>query len=342
MENNKVAINLVTWNGQDFVAACLDSALSQTYQNYEILIVDNGSIDGTPEFIKKKYPQLRLIENDKNLGFAAGHNLAIKNSDGEFILCLNQDVILDKNFLQKAVEQFKKDGRIGAIQAKLLRLKKENTGFVKTGIIDTTGLLMLKNRRIVNRTQGLKDTGQFSQIEEVFGADGAAPLFRRVALAETKLPNSKNSKADDFFDEDFFSYKEDVDLAWRLRLYGWKIIYLPDAIAWHARGSGDSAAFGPFDIIRERRKINDFSKSLSFANQRLMQLKNEQWLLLLRDSFWFVPKEVAAWIYVLIFEKYNFQALKNLLQQLPAACQKRKIIKKRTKVGAKTMAQWFK
>ena len=342
MKKDKVSVNLVVLNGKKFLPNCLDSVFNQTYPNYEILIVDNCSSDGSAQFIKQKYPQLRLLESQVNLGFAGGHNVAIENSDGEFILCLNQDIVMREDFLENAVGFLKKNPTIGALQPKLLRLKEQNNNFIKTDIIDTTGLLMLKNRRIINRGQGQKDKGQFGKTQEVFGTDGAAPVFRRQALEDIKLPKSKNLSQDEYFDEDFFSYKEDVDLSWRLRLYGWKIAYLPAATAWHARGSGDSAAFSPIAILRERRKISDFAKSLSFKNQRLMQIKNEQMALFLAHLFWFLPKEIAAWAYVWLFEKYNFQTLKKLLNQLPAAYQKRKIIMKRKKAGFAQMAPWFK
>lgn len=325
-----VSINLLTYNGRQYVENCLNSVLRQTYPHIEILVIDNASTDGTVNYLKQfEAPNLRVIFNQRNLGFAAGHNQGIKESQGEFILCLNQDVILDKDFIKRAVEILEKDGKVAAVQGKILRMP------LTSQIIDTTGLVILKNRRIIARAQGQTDQGQFEKIEEIFGADGAVPVYRRKALADVKIK-------EEYFDEDFFAYKEDVDMAWRMQLYGWKVIYQPKAIAWHARTAGDSAAINYFGIIRERRKISKFAKYLAFKNQRLMQIKNEQSWLLLKHLPWFLPKEIASWFYVLLFERYTWRAIKDLFRQIPRAWQKRKIIMAKKRVGMKEIGKWFK
>jgi len=321
-----VSINLLTYNGRQYIEDCLNSVLKQTYPNIEILIIDNASTDETIDYLKK----FQVILNQRNVGFAAGHNQGIKKSQGEFILCLNQDVVLDKDFVKRAIEIFKKNNKIAAVQGKLLRVRP-----LGSNIIDTTGLLILKNRRIINRGQGQTDQGQFGKTEEIFGADGAAPIYRRKALEDIKIDSQ-------YFDEDFFCYKEDVDLAWRMQLYGWKAIYQPTALARHWRGSGDSATRTPWGIIKERRKISQFSKELSFKNQRLMQIKNELAWLFFKHLPWIIPKEIAAWFYILLFEKYTWRAIKDLFRQMPRAWQKRKIIMTRKKVGAKEIEKWFK
>jgi len=345
-----VSINLLTYNGRQYIENCLNSVLRQTYPYIEILIIDNASIDGTVNYLKqfsKETPNLRVIFNQKNLGFSAGHNQGIKESQGEFICCLNQDAVLDKDFIKMAMEIFEKDDKTSAVQGKLLRMH------LISKIIDTTGLVMLKNRRIIARGQGQTDHGQFEKIEEIFGADGAVPIYKRKALEDVKLLVCQRTDAQnysqikdldnfcEYFDEDFFAYKEDVDLAWRMRLYGWKSIYQPKAIAWHDRTAGDSAATNYFGIIRERLKINKFAKYLSFKNQRLTQIKNEQPWLLLKHLPWFLPKEIASWFYVLFFEKYTWKAIKDLFKQMPRAWQKRKIIMNKKKAGVKEIKKWF-
>ena len=327
-----VSINLLTYNGRQYVENCLNSVLRQTYLHIKTLVIDNASTDGTVDYLKKFWEhnsKARLIFNQRNLGFAAGHNQGIKESQGEFILCLNQDVILDKDFVKRAVEILGKDDKVAAVQGKILRMP------LTSKIIDVTGLVILKNRRIIARAQGQTDQGQFEKIEEIFGADGAVPVYRRKALADVKIK-------EEYFDEDFFAYKEDVDIAWRMQLYGWKVIYQPKAIAWHWRGSGDSATRTPWGIIRERRKISKFAKYLAFKNQRLMQIKNEQSWLLLKHLPWFLSKEITSWFYVLLFERYTWRAIKDLFRQIPQAWQKRKIIMAKKRVGAKEIGKWFK
>ncbi|MDP2918289.1 MAG: glycosyltransferase, partial [bacterium] len=173
-----VSISLLTYNGSRFIENCLKSVLAQTHSKIELLIIDNASQDKTvaeaQDIISKENPKfpVRVIQNGKNLGFSGGHNLGIRESRGELILFLNQDVVLAPDFVEKAVDFFQKnkDEKIGVLQPKLLRLDKE---MHPSDVIDTVGLAMLKNRRIISRGQGGKDVGQFNKEEEVFGADGA-------------------------------------------------------------------------------------------------------------------------------------------------------------------------
>ncbi|MBI4708861.1 MAG: glycosyltransferase family 2 protein [Candidatus Portnoybacteria bacterium] len=344
-----VSINLLTYNGSRFIEKCLASVFGQSYLKIEFLIIDNRSQDNTVVIIQEiisranpKFP-VRFIQNDKNTGFAAGHNQGISQSKGEFVLCLNQDAILAPDFVEKAVKLFseKKDEKIAAIQPKILRL---NEKLEPTEIIDTTGLVVLKNRRIIGHGQGQIDKGQYAIMDEIFGVDGAAPIFKREALEDVKLPfdfaQGINSVYE-YFDEDFFLYKEDVDLAWRLRLYGWKTFFAPDVKAWHARGAGDSAAINYISIIKERRKISNFAKYLSFRNQRLMQIKNELPSLFLKHSPRLFFKEIGAWVYVILFEHFTLKVIGDLIKFTPKAFRKRKIIMQEKKVDAKEMGRWF-
>ena len=341
--NKLVSINILTYNAQDLIESCLESVLKQNYANIEILIIDNASSDNTLRQITRhrkqnaKFP-MRVIENKKNLGFTAGHNQGIRKSNGEYVLCLNQDVILDKNFVKNAVKTMEVDKKIGAVQGKLYKIRNMGetrfpAGGRASNIIDSTGLLMFKNRRIVSRGQGEKDKDQYKR-GEVFGVDGAAPLYRRKALEDIKINN-------EYFDEDFFMYKEDVDLAWRMRLYAWKSIYEPGAIGYHLRSAGEGAVKKYLKVAKARKKISDFAKFYSFKNQRLMQIKNELPSLFFRHFCRIIIKEIGAWIYVLFFEKYTWKAIKLLIKQAPITWQKRKIIMTHKRVNARNMKKWF-
>ncbi len=389
-----VSINILNYNDKKTINKAIESAVRQIYPRVEILIIDNNSTDGSREIIEQKisewekyrkelleekYPnenysvRIKLIKNSENVGFAPGHNQAIRKCHGDFILCLNSDAILTPNYLQQALKSFD-DKKVGAVQGKLLRYDFEKKEIKKDlenkkNIIDTIGLVMLKNRRIIAQAQGEPDEGQYEKKKEIFGADGAVPIYRRAALEDVKMPmisqksiklkvhkvKSKKSSPEaekfqvpsskfqdfEFFDEDFFLYKEDVDLAWRLRLYGWKTVYQPKAVAYHGRGAGDSAAKTYGKIIEERRKISERAKYYSFKNQRLMQIKNEIPLLLLVDLLYFLFKEIGSWIYVIIFEHYTIKAVGELFSQAPTAFKKRKIIMKKRRVSWREMRKWF-
>ena len=224
-----------------------------------------------------------------------------------------------------------KNDKIGSVQCKLLKIRNMNRP--KSNIIDSTGLLAYKNRRIVSRGQGEKDKGQYKK-GEIFGVDGAAPIYRRKALEDIKIN-------DEYFDEDFFMYKEDVDLAWRLRLYEWKAVYQPKAVAYHLRTAGERAVRNYISVVKERRKLSKFAKFHSFKNDRLMRIKNELPDLFLRDILYIIIKEIGAWAYVLFFERYTWKAIKSLIKQIPKARKKREIIMKRKRVEAKEMGKWF-
>lgn len=357
MTNPLISVNLLLYKPGAYLGPCLASILAQSYDNFELLIIDNNSGDGTAKRVKEmideaqkagqKIPFHKIIVNETNTGFAAGQNQGIRESKGELVAMVNQDVVLDGDFLKQAAEAFDSE-KIGSLQAKILRLKIEGVNFLKTDIIDTTGLVVLKNRRIIARGQGRQDGGQYDKGEEIFGVDGAAPVYRRAALEDAKLGAQiynrikDSDKFGEYFDEDFYMYKEDVDLAWRLRLLGWSAYYSPLAIAWHARTSGDSEARNYFAIIKERLKIGQFAKYFSFKNQRLMQIKNEQGSLFWRQLPYWLPKEIVSWVYVILFEHYTWQAMKELFKQAPRAWKKRKMIMARKKVSAKEIRRWFK
>lgn len=346
-KNPLTSINIVTFNGERYIRKCLESVANQVYKDIEVNILDNNSQDNTIEIIKNFKLQTTHYSLQTNIGFAKAHNILIEKSGGEYILMLNQDAWLDKDYIKNALEIFKKYGKIAGIQPKIYRYNFEEDKIVMRNgkpIIDTTGLLVLKNRRIIARGQGEEDNGQFNKEEEIFGADGAAPIFLKKALEDVKIPNpyTLNPKPSyEYFDEDFFMYKEDVDLSWRLRLYGWKILYNSALIAYHSRGSGESAAVNYLDIIKERRHISALAKSLSWRNQRLMQVKNEFAVSYIRDFPFIFVKEIASLFYILLFERFALSLIKDFFYLLPRAMKKRRVIMAHRKTNHNELHIWF-
>lgn len=344
VKNKLVSVNILTYNAQDLIGPCLRSILKQTYDNIEVLVIDNASTDKTLDVIRRISPKIRIIRNKNNLGLSIGYNTGIRESKGEYVLCLNQDVVLDGDFVKNAIEAIEVDDKIAAVQGKLYKIENFRGLTSENRVLDTTGLIMFKNRRIVNQGQGEKDKGQYKR-GEIFGVDGAAPLYRRSALEDIKLPIFKGGVPQtnrfEYFDEDFFMYKEDVDLSWRFRLYGWKAIYEPEAVGYHLRGAGEKAVRNYIAIVKERRKISGFAKYYAFKNQRLMQIKNELAGLFFCHFYCILIKEVAAWLYALCFEKYAWKAIVSLFKQIPNARRKRKIVRKRKRIGANEMKRWF-
>jgi len=342
-----VSINILTWNAEKYIRRCLEGALNQTHREIEINILDNGSSDNTVKIIQDEFlpnfPQIKFYQNEKNIGFAAGHNQLIELSKGEFILPLNQDLILDKDYIKNSLKIFD-DQKVGAIQGKLYRYDFNNDRPEKingANIIDTTGLIILKSRRVINRGQNEIDRGQFEQVEEVFGADGASPLYRKEALEDIKLPTASSKY--EYFDSDFFSYLEDVDLSWRMRLYGWKIIYNPKAIGYHGRGAKDvKNIYDLKELINSRQALSAFTKKISWRNRRLMQVKNEFLSIFLKHLPWWFIKEVLGIVYLLLFERTTLGAIADFFKLLPYAIKKRKIIMSKVRISKREIEKWFK
>jgi GT2 family glycosyltransferase len=367
-----VTISVINYNDRKFIFQAIESAVNQTYSNLEIIITDNLSTDGTREEIEQRLPEwearrkalsaatnagennpaMVYIKSEENSGFGRPHNQAFRIGRGEFFLLLNSDAILKPDFAVEALKAFD-DEEVGAVQGKLLRYDFNKGELFKDeedptlSRIDTVGLHMLPNRRIICIGQGSADCGQYSKPMEVFGADGAVPTYRKAALESIKLPmwdrpDKKQQHEFEYFDEDFFMYKEDVDLAWRLRLAGWKALYVPTAVAYHGRGSGDSMAKNYLKIIEERRKINPRAKYYSFLHQRLMQIKDDSpTLLFTKHVIPFTIKEIGAWIYMAVFERFTFRLIKDFRRLVPVFIMKRELVKERTKVTTAEMEKWF-
>ncbi len=341
-----VSIIILAYNGEGVIKDCLDSVLRQSYENREIIVVDNASADGTLEILdgfKNSDLRFRIIANEKNIGFA-GHNIGIDESQGEFVLCMNQDAVLNENFISRAVELMETDEKIGAMQGKILR-KELGIKNNESRIIDTTGHVIYKSRRVADRGQGEEDKGQYDKIEGVFGVNGAVAFFRKACLEAVKIeiPSSQFPvPSPQYYDPDFFMYKEDIDLSWRIRLYGWKIVFCPKAIAYVERTSKPiDEKGGTAETIKTRRKQAQFVKNLSFKNHRLALVKNDLPRLFIKHLPWILSREIGVWLYVLFFEPKTWPAIGELFRQMPRAWRKRKIIMKNKKVGAEEMGKWF-
>lgn len=293
MRYPKVSIIILNWNGKHLLKDCLDSVFNQTYPNYEVILVDNGSTDGSVELVKKEYSKAKLIKNDKNYGFAEGNNIgirfALKGPEVENIVLLNNDTNVDKNWLKELV-----DAQADIAQSKIL---------APDGQISSTGLLYSKNGLAFDRKSSHYD-------EEPFGASGVAVSFKREVLEDTKLN-------EDFFDGDFFCYSEDADLSFRSRLRGWGVKYIPKSIVYH-KGSATAGGESKFSIYCGHR------------NNVWVLIKNMP-LKLLVKYFWkiLLAQIVSVLLYVVrgngtIIIKSKFDAIK----QIPKMLKKRKLIQK--------------
>jgi GT2 family glycosyltransferase len=299
-----VSVIIINYNNKNYLNRCIDSILNQTYKNIEIIFIDNKSNDLSYDYVIEEYSdkEINFIRNEVNNGYAGGANQGIKISKGEYVVILNPDIIMEYNFIEELVNYIKDDNKIGAISGKLL--KYDFNKDIKTKYIDSAGIEMYRSGKSKDRGQNELDTGAYDNIEEVFGICGAAPMYRKSALQEIKIN-------EEYFDEDFFSYKEDIDISWRLNLYDYKNIYYPRAVAYHGRGFGSSKG-GAKEFINARKRQSEFLRGLSYRNQRMMEWKNIDKLDV--NIFFRLRRRVIFAVYALMFErfqmKYYFQSKK--------------------------------
>jgi GT2 family glycosyltransferase len=223
----KASVIVVNWNGKIFLEECLPALLAQTYSPCEVILVDNGSHDGSVDFVAERFPQVRIIENGENLGFAAGSNVAIRAARGDYIVTLNNDTRAEPDWLEELVKVVETDPRIGMCASKMLL-------YHYPGLLNSTGISLDLAGIAWDRRGGERDDGLEREPVEIFGPCAGAALYRREMLDEVGL-----------FDEDFFAYYEDVDLAWRARSRGWRCMYNPRAVVYHVHsGTGlEGSAF---------------------------------------------------------------------------------------------------
>lgn len=344
-----VSINLVVYNEEKRIRDCLRAVFSQTYppQRMEVLVFDNNSNDKTLEIIKNAFSEkissgkLKIFKSDKNYGFGPGQNRAAKMTSGKYILGLCADVWLKEDFLEKAVEIMEQDQKIGALQAKIYRLIDGQ----KSDIIDTCGFEIYKSRRVINRGHGMQESnaprfnppaGGLNLVEEIFSYEGACPFWRREALEDTAI-------WEQYHDEDYFWYGDDIDLGWRMRLLGWKNYFAPQVIAWHERQTTKRTSKSKWDFIKQRKSLPKNKKMFDWVNLRLTFVKNDLGIFKWPDIYKFLNREMQLFIYSLIFEPYTiFIGLPRFIRYLPRALKKRKEIMKRRKITVEKIKGWYK
>jgi len=314
-----VTIGIVTWNSERDLPLCLDGLADQAYPRIDLVVVDNGSTDRSLELVRARCPEAVILSNARNEGYARAHNQAIAASQGDYCLALNPDVRLLPGYVERLVESLQRHPESGAAVGKLWLSTEQ-----EPRILDSSGLFIDRRRRQYLRGHGQPDHGQYDVPQEVFGADGAACLYRRAMLEDVKVEGQ-------YFDEQFFSYVEDVDLAWRARLFGWRCWYEPGAHAFHDR------TFRP----GRRRTMAPQYRRLAVKNRYLMLLKNEGREEFRRDWWRILGYDVAIWAYILLVERSSLGALALLRRQWDRGWAWRREIWKGVTAKPRDRLRWF-
>jgi GT2 family glycosyltransferase len=285
MKNNGplVSVIIVTWNSERFIEGCLHSVLKQSHEVIEVIVIDNRSADATVNMVKEKFPTVRIIENEENLGYCRANNLSLKEAAGEYLFFINSDVILERDYVEKALQGFQKGERIGMVSGKILRFDRTT--------VDSTGQFLARSRKTIERGYGQKDEGRFEREGFVFSVCGAAAFYSKQMIDEISYKNKE------LFDEDFFSFHEDIDVGWRANLMGWRGYYTPEALAYHFRGGtgSHSGEKRSFQIAGRCRYL----KYHIVKNRYLSMIKNDTLSSYLFNFPFIAARDAALFLYLL-------------------------------------------
>lgn len=238
-----IAVIIVNYNGERYLKECLESLRFQDFRDFSVLVLDNGSNDGSAELIEREFPEVELVRSPVNLGFAAGNNRAIERAfvqdEVDFIFTLNNDMILDRCCLGRLHEaMLRENSKVLSCQPKIFLLKNGK----RSDILNNVGIELWRDGTAFDRGLNQVDRGQFDKVTDIFGTCAGASLYRRSALEKIGL-----------FDEDFFAYSEDVDLAWRGRRAGYRSILCPAAVCYHHHGGSDIGRAWKITMVSRNR-----------------------------------------------------------------------------------------
>jgi GT2 family glycosyltransferase len=319
-----VAITIVTYNSAPYIGRCLEFALAQAYPQIRIVVVDNASADGTRDVLRAFEERIQVVYNDANTGFAGGQNQAIAAvPDAGFVLTLNPDVRLTSDFVTNAVAAARIDETVGSVCGKLLAISP-SFAIPASPIFDSTGIYMTPNLRHFDRGSRLPDRGQYDNLEYVFGGTGAACLYRRAMIEDLSVRG-------EFFDSDFFAYREDADVAWRAQLLGWKCVYTPAAVAYHVRSV----------TPENRRSLPAVINMHSVKNRWLLRMKNMTADLYRRHWLAVTCRDAIVIGGCLLFETSSLRGFLLAFQYRKRMRAKRQEIMQRRRASDAYIASWF-
>lgn len=321
--NDSVCVTVVTWNSGRFIKRCLESVLAQKYPRTEIVVIDNASTDGTADILEQFEGRCRIVYNERNIGFAAAQNQAILMSESDWVLALNPDVLLEPNFIRSLVQAGQLDRSIGTVCGKLLTITS-NFDPPDKQVVDSTGIYFTPMLRHLDRGSQEMDQGHYQQYEYVFGATAAAALYRREMIEDISLHG-------EFFDSDFFVYREDADVAWRAQLLGWKCLYTPQGRGYHVRTV----------LPGNRRALPPAINMHSVKNRFLMRMKNITPELYRRNFFAITGRDLVVLSCCLLREHSSLRAFWDIVNNWRGVMEKRREIMRRRRVDDAYMAQWF-
>lgn len=281
----KVSVIIPNWNGENLLPDCLFSLQNQSCQDFEIILVDNKSLDKSLDYVRGNFPQVKIKRLNKNYGFARACNEGVEISNAKYVIFLNNDTKVDKYFLNSLLECANNHPEVISVNSKLLNFENRK-------IIDGVGILINEVGQARSIGWQEKDHGQFEKEEYIFGATGGASLFRRKEFV--KLGG---------FDENYFMYFEEVDFAFRAQFQGFKSIYCPNAIVYHKHKATAKKFPAKIEYWQFRNMtltiLKDFPIKLILKKGRLLKIilvHLNTIFYQIKKGFWWVPFLADFWI----------------------------------------------
>ena len=281
----KAAVIIPSWNGSKLLEDCLESLSKQIFKNFEIILVDNGSTDNSAGYVKKNFPEVRILSLQKNHGFARAINEGVKASNAKYVVFLNNDTKVDQDWLNNLIRCAESHPEVISVNSKLLN-------FYDRKIIDGAGILINEVGQARSIGWQEKDNGQYDSEQYILGATGGAALFNRNDFIKVGL-----------FDEKYFMYSEEVDFAFRAQFLGYKSIFCPKAVVYHRHKatSRKLPAYIEYWQFRNMTQtiIKDFPVSILFKNWRWLKIilvHLNTIFYQLKNGFWWAPFMVDIWI----------------------------------------------
>ncbi|HEX7705296.1 MAG TPA: glycosyltransferase family 2 protein [Thermoanaerobaculia bacterium] len=330
-----ISVVLVTWNSAHYLPRCIEGIRGQSHPRIELIVVDNASTDASVALIEPH--AARLIRNESNLGFSVAVNRAIAVASGEWVLVVNPDCHLDAEYSTRLVRALDTAGpAFGAGTGMLVRARGDEIEPI--GEIDSLGIRMTRSGRHLDLGQGEFPERWTAVVDrdlpagcrlpsgaiEVFGVSGAAAMYRRSFLQELAIDG-------EILDEDFFAFREDADLAWRARLFGWRALCEPTAIAHHVRRV----------TPRTRRALPPEVNMHSVKNRFLLRIKNEGAFLALRNLPFELARDLVVFVAALTIERTSLPAFSWIWRNRHRLREKRRAIQMRRTVSDRQLARWF-
>ena len=350
----KLSVHLVTWNGSKYIPYLFDSLKKQTYKDWKLFVWENASSDETANLIKKELENFDIpheyFDSEKNLGFAGGHNELFKKTDSDYFLLLNQDMYLQPDVFEKLVKFLNENKDVASVTPRLMKwnFSQIDIDFSEslTNYVDSLGLKIMKNRRVVEKYVGKDWDEKKAKMElsfrtqdealEVFGVSGALPMYRKSAIDMVKFSDGN------FFDNLYESYKEDVDLSWRLRLSGFKSFVLLDAVTYHDRSAGGQERLGDKTSAENKKNQSALVKYHSYKNHLMTLYKNEYGKNFSLDFLFIIWYELKKFVYFLLFDRKVLKGLSVIWENRKLLKQSREEVKQMRNVSYKELRIWWK